>query len=205
MEECDSSGNHVYRSRKQYHKFFRNYSQLSLSGHSLKWTDTSLRRTANLVPAKLQFSLCNWTLFNCGHLYKLESGHFFKKCWFENLSKRTLDVYANLWLDLNIVQSDDRYVSGIYQFVWDVLASLGWLKEMQPVCHVIIVHCKKALVSIWRFGYFQVTWTVSKVDTFVKQTVALVLRVSALERELTVVKIWRGYSSDFLLPHSILQ
>ena len=44
---------------------------------------------------------------------------------------------------------------------------------MQPVCHVIIVH--------WRFGY-QVTWTLSRADTSLKRTVALVLRLSALER-----------------------
>ena len=41
--------------------------------------------------------------------------------------------------------------------------------------------CTKAQVSIWRFRY-QVTWTLSKADTFLKRTVALVPRVSALER-----------------------
>ena len=50
------------------------------------------------------------------------------------------------------------------------------------VCHVIIVHWKRALVvSSWRFGY-QVTWTLSKADTSLKRTVVLVPRVSALER-----------------------
>ena len=33
----------------------------------------------------------------------------------------------------------------------------------------------------WRFGY-QVTWTLSKADTSLKRTVALVPKVSALER-----------------------
>ena len=40
-----------------------------------------------------------------------------------------------------------------YELCW---VPLGRLKETQPVRQVIIVHCTKALVSVWRFGY-QVT------------------------------------------------
>ena len=41
--------------------------------------------------------------------------------------------------------------------------------------------CEKALVSVWRFRY-QVTWTLSEVDTSLKRTGVLVLRVSTLGR-----------------------
>ena len=49
------------------------------------------------------------------------------------------------------------------KFTWSVLGSGRMTKGMQPVRHVIIVH--------WRFGY-QATWTLSKADTSIKQTVA---------------------------------
>ena len=57
-----------------------------------------------------------------------------------------------------------------YDLCW---VPLGRLKETHPVSHVVIVHYTKALVPISRFGY-QITWTLSKADTSLKQTVALV-------------------------------
>ena len=82
---------------------------------------------------------------------------------------------------LKIAQSDDRYVSGlnkIYQFVWAVLGSARTAKRdaTGPSCDHSLWES-----PIWRLGY-QVTWTISKADTSLKRTVALVPRVSALER-----------------------
>ena len=66
-----------------------------------------------------------------------------------------------------------------------------------------IVSCEQALVSVWRFGY-QVTWTLSKADTSLKRTVALVPRVSALERVDCIPNcpgsVWRfGYQVTWTL------
>ena len=44
------------------------------------------------------------------------------------------------------------------------LFPLGRLKETHLIHHVVIIHCTKAQVLLWRLGY-QVTWTLSKVDS----------------------------------------
>ena len=89
-------------------------------------------------------------------------------------------MFTQIYSDLKIAQSDDRYVSGfnkIYQFVWAVLVSVRTAKR-HPVRHVIVVQCKKHGPG---FNLeFQVSG--SEADTSPKRTAALVLRVSALER-----------------------
>ena len=126
--------------------------QSTLSKRTLSKADTSPRRTANLVPAEFHLSLCNWTLSKADTSGSWTTDTFFFKI---------------------LAQSDNRYVSWlnkIYQFVWAVLGSVGTTKTRRnrfgPSCD-----------PVWRFGY-QVTWTLSKADTSLKRTVALVPRGS---------------------------
>ena len=56
----------------------------------------SLKRTANLVPAELHFSLCNWTLPKEDTSLKRTTDTFFNSFGSKNLSKRPPDVYTTL-------------------------------------------------------------------------------------------------------------
>ena len=69
----------------------RQYSQLSLSGHLSK-ADTSLRRTANLVPDEFHLFLCNWTLSKADTSLRRTADTFFQPFDSKYLSKRTPDV-----------------------------------------------------------------------------------------------------------------
>ena len=163
--------------------------QLTFSKRTLSKAGTSLRRTANLLPAELHLSLCNWTLSEAETSVSRTAGTFF-----QNFGSKTSQnghwmftqiyntwKYRNLMTCVSRTQVNNKrkttsFVLGLIckhsKFAWAVLGSVRMTKRdaTGPSCD----H------EQWRFGY-QVTWTLSKAGTTLKRTVALVPRVSALE------------------------
>ena len=118
--------------------------QSTLSKRTLSKEDTSLRPTANLVPAELHLSLCNWTLSKVDTSLSRTVDAFFKLLVRKPLKTDT-GCLRKFIPDLKIARSDDNYVSGfnkIYQFVWAVLGSVRTAKRdaTGPSCDHCILY-----------------------------------------------------------------